>query len=212
MERDPEEALASPGPRYVEAYPRLFAQGVVSNWQRGRPILIWRNQGAIVGRANIHSTSTLLYGAEYLIYAGSYYKSSHDIVKLNMEYIAPNTSRQRAFFLCPACGDRVGALVYHIASWACAKCNFLVNRSMLIGTAARRGERLTELEKLIGRGRPRHMQQRRYDLLRTELVELRMSEGPNPVLAHAGYADIIKEEWHAGRLAPYAGLQLGADR
>jgi hypothetical protein len=183
--------------RYVEAFPRLMAHSVVKNWGQGRPVCLWRDQnGAVVGRAIIDSVSTTLFVADCMINLGRHYDGMEELVNLHVDYTGVTGTRQRPLFVCPLCKEMVGQFIFMSQLWCCSKCCNLKNRSALIGTRARRGERLKALEALVGYGRPKHMQTRRYEALRAEMAELQRLVGEHPMVAHSAYADLITAEWH----------------
>ena len=112
----------------------------------------------------------------------------------------------RQYLVCSRCEKNVAQL-YLATKWACGDCHSMTFRSKLLSEAQRAMEELDELESRVGKGRPKHMQQARFERERARLEELQTAPNPYNVpyleldeIVEGRWAslDTVQEDWRSG--------------
>ena len=182
--------------RYVEAYPRIAVVAAHKALERGRPGVLWRDQhGDVIGGGFVGRPTEDVLVLKYGLYETRRTPSHNATLAFNIKYMAAGTHRIEPYALCPSCHKICKQLVFFDLQWLCAPCQGLKNRSSVVGPVVRWSEQLEKLEKRIGAGRPKHMQEHTYRALVAHRNELARKLHDRSRSANASYSAMITAEW-----------------
>lgn len=190
--------MAEDSPCYVEAYPQLnLFHGRLSRWNGGQvpfPIVRYHVPGRMpAGCVYVLSRTERHLVIDYWFPSLAYCQAEERTTLRLIE--GPNgVDRSRQYLRCDECGKGVATLVFN-GAWACRKCLGLRYRSQCVGTDVRLAEELAQLETRLGKHRPKHMHQARYDRERERAAWLRQQLGIYWPTVSAEYADVVQATW-----------------
>lgn len=206
--------VRSPRPprNHVEAYPGLDVREARKHIARGRDEVLWRDQrGTVwgVGQASFDGGLLTLHSHFRPILGGS---MREEVDQFACQIVDNDAGGTDVFTACPACARRVRKVIMVDGSWACRSCQRLGYRSSMIGTLPRQSERLSELERRVGDGRPKGMHETTFQALRLELAELKALIGDVRSTSSTTYAEVITAYWQESGPDLRDDRRLGPDR
>lgn len=185
-------------PRYLEAYPRLnLFDAKLSRWNGGYvplPIVKYRVPGRMPAGCIYVNARTENHLVIDFWFPSLPYCRGEDCTTLKLVNGPNGVDSGRQYLQCEGCALGHSALAFN-GAWACRKCLGLCYRSQCVGTDVRLAEELGMLEARLGKNRPKHMHQSRYDRDHERAGELRQYLGFRIPTVSDEYADVVVAKW-----------------
>ena len=181
---------------HIEAYPRLNVREARKQVLGGSDVVSWRNRyGEMigVGRARLLESDRLV--LDYRFREHSYGVDCNGAVIFECSIRKMEFEQEDFLTLCHGCESRVRTLLFFECAWVCIHCQPLAYRSKLVGDLVRQTEHITQLEQVIGGGRPKGMHNRTFKKLREELFRSKLELGDHRGKARSAYDEAIASCW-----------------
>jgi hypothetical protein len=177
-----------------EAYPKFDIFAALRGWKAGAPLCeFYDERGQRVGDLLIEKVTPRSMVVTGLV-TPTFFEGFRKFTKTFVLSPDPNpVDLNRVALRCLGCNGNVRAMFLR-GCWGCAGCHKLTHRAKLLQPAVLRRERLDQLRKQIGAGRPRHMRNATYAELRAEYESLTAS-GKTPAWPNEQHSKVVTGSW-----------------
>jgi hypothetical protein len=181
--------------RYREAYPRFDMVRAKAAIEAGAEICQFTdNLGRTVGHAQMAGVNDTHFTLEYQ-FASPLFPVTYNTIDLQMSLTPNKVDINRTNILCPKCGTRKSIIIFN-GIWGCDSCLKLLYRSQCVSKNTILWERMNELKKEVGYGRPKGIHRATYVRLRKKYVGLREQlKGAAAPEAGDGHSYIVVANW-----------------